>query len=126
MVSLSRLRAVEGWPCVALPSYPLNLSGGAKKSRPGAGRLRTQRDEGQQPRRQHEPGRQVERRVQTVMERRVGRADDLLDERPETRVTGGVLGDLAGLDGVDDQTLEADRHAEMIHLRDEAGVQLRI
>ena len=41
------------------------------------------------------------------MEGRVGRADDLLDELPEPRVGGGVLRDLAGLDGVDDQALEA-------------------
>ena len=52
----------------------------AEGDRPGTSRPITQRDSGQQAGEDDEAGRQVERRVQAVAERRVGGTLDLGDE----------------------------------------------
>src|ERR1700730_8645192 len=69
---------------------------------PGVGAAWGQGDEGEQPGGERQPGGQAQGVVQPVVEGGVGGADDLLDDLAEAGVGGGVLRDLAGLDGVDD------------------------
>ena len=89
--------------------------------RPSGPLAAAQRDRGEQAGHDDEAGRQVERVVQAVAERRVGRADHLADDR----AVGGVVGGrLAGLDERDDRRLEAEDRG-LLADRDVQRLQVR-
>src|SRR5215469_16337113 len=89
------------------------------------GRPLPQGDRGEDPREQHQAGRQVQRRVHAVAERGVGGPDYLADDR----TVGGVVADvgpyhLSSLDELEDERLIGNRDAELLKVDREARVDL--
>src|SRR5215471_17826503 len=110
-------------------SQELSRTYRAASNRPAVFRARgrplTQGDRGEDPREQHQPRRQVQRRVHAVAERGVCGPDHLADDR----AVGGVVADvralhLPGLDELEDERLVGNGDAELLKMDREARVDL--